>query len=323
MPRFPVSLISTCQGPRGGTCPRRTAPAGTGTHLGMDTHISPAADAAREQSRQVDGRFGEQPFNRASTVQLTAPSDAVTSEGYDPQDVDFGLDSVNRCVAWYERDDNRTHIDVTCNVGASDLMGIPELASDDPRFEEGAVMLRELLEDRYPSAYLNTHTDEWEIQFTAEREGQSNLTDIVQSAWNDPQGAVTFHNESDEGTYGAASLHRMFRDRARGSVIAESPGVEVEARDVDDLDAFHRHEAGRSAPLPSDADARQYARELSVDGPEIANLARHGWADAAGLDQELELAGPRTQLGRFRASQLRRWSSANNANVRRRWDLGR
>ena len=166
----------------------------------MDTHISPAADAAREQSRQVDGRFGEQPFNRASTVQLTAPSDAVTSEGYDPQDVDFGLDSVNRCVAWYERDDNRTHIDVTCNVGASDLMGIPELASDDPRFEEGAVMLRELLEDRYPSAYLNTHTDEWEIQFTAEREGQSNLTDIVQSAWNDREPSHSTTNPTRERT---------------------------------------------------------------------------------------------------------------------------
>lgn len=289
----------------------------------MDTTITATA---RERARRRDGKFGEQAHDRVDHIDLTpAPSTPVTGTADDPQCLDFGLDSVTSARAWYDESYDETTLEVDAGVHLADLIGTdPDDANPDggSRFSDGEMIARAVIEERYPDADWNGEGDDAHLTFTTSIEGRQSIEDMVTEAMDDPEGIARFHNESDAGSFGSKSLHRLVRDRIDGAVIidgASSPAYSWTSGDDVDEDGLDEFMAGEQPRPATDSEARTYADMLRMEGAELGRLADHGWGSHAKIAHEI--AGMRTPDARtrFAAAQLGHWIDRNNRQVRDRW----
>ena len=266
-----------------------------GTQRGMSTHFSRDAERRREQARGSDGRFGEQKFERSSSVDLGGSDQAMLlPDGGVAQPVD--LVARVRSTAWYDAGQDRTFAETVLPVRPGDLMDAAE-GDDERRYTEGDPVLREVLEEKYPGAMvMGSQAPVWEVQFISDAPHQLTERQLAEVVQRDPQGPAAFAREKD-GESGSDSLREAFRRRMRGSVVASA------------------------ADSSSGADARalEQARRLSIDGPAIADLAHHGRANYEALARELQEIDVEDDRLQRAASELLAWAKANNGALRSRW----
>lgn len=266
-----------------------------GTQTGMSTHFSPDAERRREQARGSDGRFGAQQFERAGSVDLGGADEAMLlPDGGVAQPVDLVPGA--RSSAWYDARQDRTVAETTIAIRPGDLMEVA--GGDDERlYAEGASVLREVLEERYPGAMvMGSRAAAWEVQFLSDAPHQLTERQLAEVVRREPQGPAAFARE-DDGESGSDSLREAFRRRMRGSVVASAADSSAGA----------------------DARALELARRLSIDGPAIADLAHHGRADYEALARELQEIDVEDDRLRRAASELLVWAKANNGGLRSRW----
>lgn len=266
-----------------------------GTQTGMSTHFSRDAERRREQARGSDGRFGEQQFERAVSVDLGGAEESMLRpDGGVAQSVDLVPGA--RSSAWYDAGQDRTFAETVFPMRPGDLMEVAG-GDDETLYAEGASVLREVLEERYPGAMvMGSHTAAWEVQFLSDAPHQLTERQLAEVVRRDPQGPAAFAQE-DDGESGGDSLREVFRRRMRGSVVASAADSSTGA----------------------DARALELARRLSIDGPAIADLAHHGRADYKALARELQEIDVEDDRLQGAASELLAWAEANNGELHSRW----
>ncbi|MCZ4326705.1 hypothetical protein [Brachybacterium paraconglomeratum] len=266
-----------------------------GTQTGMSTHFSRDVARRREQARASDGRFGEQQIERAGSVDLGGSDEAmILPDGGVAQPVDLVPGA--RSSAWYDAGQDRTVAETTIAIRPGDLMEVA--GGDDERlYAEGASVLREVLEERYPGAMVvGSHAAAWEVQFLSDAPNQLTEEQLAEVVRHDPQGPAAFAREGNREA-GGDSLREAVRRRMRGSVVASAT----------------------DSSTGTDARALELAQRLSIDGPAIADLAHHGRADYKALARELQEIDVEDDRLQGAASELLAWAAAANRELRSRW----
>jgi hypothetical protein len=295
------------------------------------TNISGQAAQARENARSTDGKFGYQEHDRASAVLLAEPV-PVDATPDDPQQVEFELDGFQTdAEAWYDEGSDTTGISVTIHPGYGQIMGIdPDVddgllstGDDQELFEEASPILDRIIKERFPDSDEGGSDSPTRI-FYAEKGGRRSSDEMVQAAWNDPDGTVRFANEADSGTFGHEHLSTIFRREIEKSVIPQA-GSHGTPDDLDDLDARiedYREHAEMGVPVdpPSDADARALAAMLPNEGKKIERIEQGLPARHQALQEELQYAyaaGDEAKMYAIHALSV--WADDNNARTVHRW----
>lgn len=293
----------------------------------MSSHqISAAAESRRENSRQKDGRFGAQPHDKADLELADATADLVDEEGVD---VEFDiLGYYSSAYVSYDPDNDETTTVVDIDAPYAHVLGLDEPDDgDEPSREwlEGAQVLDELIQERFPESDLSGSGDAPSWQFATTIPGQATIDQATEAAWNDPDGAIRFANEMDSGSFGHTSIARIARERIEDGVFVAPPETfRLAAAPPETLQgdaAAWAKDPGRGVPSLSDDEARNMAAAL--DGPQARKLSKDGFASYSGLHAELSQVDETDTTKAYAAAALRTWADRNNDDVIDRWSQAR
>lgn len=258
-------------------------------------------------------------------------SPIVDAEPDDPQSIDFQIEGFDTDArAWYDEDSDTTVAAVSIYPGYDQIMGLSrgaedgtsDVEGDEEMLSEASPILDRIIAERFPDAE-NTGSDVAQIEFFAELGGRRTEAEMVDAAWNDPDGVVRFANEADAGTFGHEHLSTIFSREIDDAVIprTDSWGAPPELDDLDErIESWREHaEMGVPMEAPSDAEARSLAAMLSNEGREIERIERGLPARHRALQEELQYAAADTEAKAYALHALGEWAAHNNRETADRW----
>lgn len=260
----------------------------------------------------------------------------------DAETVDFGLEGIpSDFTIWYDEEAGETVAEAGLYVPDAAITGTEYIDpfsaatsdEDERKVQRAAVVLDQVLRERYPDADISYDTEEPRLSWEYRTDGMSTREAMHEQAWNDPHGPVNFANEADPGTFGSESLGRVFRDRTGDTSMVAAPtiypdtsleGALTRADDFNHRAARQAFVDGVEVEMPTDANVRTYARMLADRSEQMRSLAEKGHCSTSAaldeLDQVTSASADHGSLGScFEAYLLSRWIERSNQELTEEW----